>query len=348
MAAGSLRHSRLLACMILTGLSAACSEAPAEPDHQRRAVVVFDTRPLTALQVHPQDGVRAASVMDRAVLRVTGAAGTVTREAPVGAADGIVELEVRVPPGEVLFEASIESNNGTVLFAGARLATVETDGFEVPIALEARAPVLVATPDSLPAQSSEAARLPTPFVLTNRGSAAVQWSVESIDPGLDSCGIYACLRLDAVAGSVGRNQPGALRVRALNTPERRYRIRLVTPQGTVDLIAHAESAAPSGVIEAVIQRLEGGALADWDVTLLACSTGSQSGNPGQCIPDESITPQRQTTDRFGVASFRGLPDGFWMIRPERQDAVPMQPTATTLSLPPGGFRQQSFTAIILQ
>jgi hypothetical protein len=296
---------------IATAFVAGCGDTPAGPGPaERSARVVRDVSPFFQL-----DEIRATSVLDRALLRVSSAAGTVTQSAAVGPNDRIVEFTVTVPTGEVRFEAAVESNNRTVLFDGATVATVAQDGFEVAIETRARAPVLVVTPDSLQVPVLQPEMLPAFFVLENRGVGTVEWSLVSVDPPLNSCGIYACLGLGALSRTVDRGRPTQLFVWGVNTPARSYRIRLATAEGTVDLRAAAE-ATPRGGIEARMINISQAPVAGWEFRLEACVGFTHADD---CVPDGSMPLQTRVTDSAGVALFAELPVGRqWRVTPVPQ------------------------------
>jgi hypothetical protein len=293
---------------LATAFFAGCGETPAGPGPaERSALVVLDFSPF--FQVGDEG--RATSVLDRVSLRVSSGTGTVTQSAPVGPDDPVVEFTVTVPTGEALFEAAVESNNRTVLFDGSAPATIVEDGFQVAIETQARAPVLVVTPDSLRVPVLQPEAFPASFVLENRGLDAVEWSLVSVDPPLDSCGVYSCLGLGAQSRTVHRGRPTLLVVWGVNTPARSYRIRLATAQGTVDLLADAE-ATPRGTIEARMIDIAGAPVSGWDVRLERCAAVTRGGG---CIPDQFMPLQTRVTDGAGIAHFAELPVGFWRVTP---------------------------------
>lgn len=327
--------ARWLFLVFLAASLAACGDTPAGPAQQRAGAVVLDAGALFGSQE------QATSVIERAVLRVTSAAGSTTHQAPVGPLDEVATFTISVPPGQVLFEAVIESNNGAVLFEGSNTITVEADGFQVPITLVAVRPVLMVFPDSLRVEPPEVRPLPRVFALRNRGKESVVWSVESVTPALDSCGIFPCLRLGAFSGAF--EDLHFLPVWALNTPERVYRIRLASPEGTVELLADAAAASPQAVIEAVVANFGGPPIPGAEVRLDACSEGSQVGTPGVCNFDESFERQIGVTDQDGIARFSGLPDGFWRVSVDPQAWGFVSPgPAVTLRLEPAEIRRILF------
>lgn len=330
------RHTRPGAALAVLALAlVGCSEPPAGPAGPRTATVAFDAGPL--LQSPPEG--RPVSVIALARLVVTTAGGERTQEAPLDADATGVAFEVTVPEGPARFEAQVVSNNASLLYTGARDVPVTSDGFEVVLDLEAVAPVLVAAPDS---QRTAALLAPagSPFVLRNRGLDAVTWSVESVEPPLDGCGEHGCLRILPSRGTVSAGASETLRVSSVSTPAALYRIRLASAEGTVDLLADAD---PASVIEVLVTNPAGAPMPGRRVTVRACSTGSEEGSPGLCVPDETLAPLTGTTDDGGTLIVPGLPEGYWEVRPDPFGLEGILPSATTLLPEPGTTRQVHFT-----
>lgn len=331
---------------------AGCGPAPADPGHSRTATVRLATGPF--LQVAPQE--RAASVVAGVTLTVTSRDGTSTQAAPLGTENPEAEFQVTVPEGEALFQASVTSNTGVLLYEGSVEVLVDRDGFQVEIPVMAMAPVLVVEPAALPVSPAGVSPGAGVFILRNRGLDRVQWRVVAVSPLLDSCALAPCLGISPGAGAVTaegtgdtRTGTGFLRVEPLTTPARAYSIRLETDEGTVDLVVDA---AAAGTLEARVTQssFTGGAgppVPGNQVRLRACS-GGQEGAPGSCIPDASVPISLRATDGDGVARFSGLPAGLWELQPDPTGWQSLQPLRATVALAPGGLVSALFLATPIQ
>ena len=328
----------ILALLVLGPVWMGCTPTPIETGESRSATVSVTTGSL-ASSSH-QQGI--ASPVAEAVLTAISEGGTSTLRATLGSRDRMATFEVTVPEGPVTFHAEVVSNTGVTLYDGTDEVMVDSDGFQVEIDLTARAPILLAIPDSLRTTLDGTAPGAGIFLLSNAGRERVQWHLASVSPPQHSCPTDPCLDIFPQSGEIASPTQAThfIRVAPLNTPARLYTLRLETDQGIVELQVDA---AAAGAIEARVVEFTGGPpVSGTLVRLRACASGT-AGTPGTCERDPSVPDAFAATGSGGTARFSGLRSGLWEVQ-SNPTGQSMTPNRRTVSLTPGGFVSTLFEA----
>ena len=136
--------------------------------------VVLDLRSLLGAQAQPGD---FASVVASGTLTIASGGQQTTLTQALADNEPVVTFNVAVKSGAANFTMEVASNNQTVLYRGQASATIENDGFMVPITLQpVGAPVMVLARRVPVAFTSDSVQVE----VRNRGSATLTWFVDSL------------------------------------------------------------------------------------------------------------------------------------------------------------------------
>lgn len=138
---------------------------------------------------------------------------------------------VTVEMGSVEFIAEVTSNNGSTLYTGSTLEDIRADGFQVTVPLQAVAPVMVVSRDSLDVSPD----LPDSVEITNRGVGTLSWSISGTTPPDTSCA-GPCLTFTPTSGDLTADQSQFVSVLAATDSTEPLLVQVTSAQGGVDLL----------------------------------------------------------------------------------------------------------------